>query len=117
VGPAEKVREELAEVLEEAEAARRRGGEAAESANADLGAERDPSDPLAAEVGDLLFAVVNLARKLRVQPSVALDAANKKFRSRFEQVERLAAERQIDLATAGLAKLDELWDDVKSREG
>src|SRR5690349_15127463 len=90
-GPAEKVREELAEVLAEAEAARRRGGEAAESANADLGAERDPSDPLAAEVGDLLFAVVNLARKLRVQPSVALDAANKKFRSRFEQVEALAS--------------------------
>lgn len=116
-GPAEKVREELGEVLEEAETARRRDGEAAESANADLGAERDPSDPLAAEVGDLLFAVVNLARKLRVQPSVALDAANKKFRSRFEQVERLAAERQIDLATAGLTKLDELWDDVKSREG
>ena len=116
-GPAEKVREELAEVLEEAETARRRDGETAESANADLGAERDPSDPLAAEVGDLLFAVVNLARKLRVQPSVALDAANKKFRSRFEQVEALAAERKVDLATAGLSKLDELWDEVKEREG
>lgn len=68
-------------------------------------------------MGDLLFAVVNLARKLRVQPSVALDAANKKFRSRFEQVEALAAERQVDLATAGLSKLDALWDEVKEREG
>lgn len=116
-GPADKVREELAEVLEEAEAGRRRDGESAESANADLGAERDPSDPLAAEVGDLLFAVVNLARKLRVQPSVALDAANKKFRSRFEGVETMARERGIDLATAGLAELDELWDEVKEREG
>src|SRR6478735_2176291 len=116
VGPAEKVREELAEVLEEAEAARRRDGEAAESANADLGAERDPTDPLAAEVGDLLFAVVNLARKLRVQPSVALDAANKKFRRRFEEVEALAAERKVDMTTAGLAKLDGLWDEVKGRE-
>ena len=115
-GPAEKVREELDEVLEEAETARRRDGEAAESANADLGAERDPSDPLAAEVGDLLFAVVNLARKLRVQPSVALDAANKKFRTRFEGVEVLARERGVDLATAGLEKLDELWDEVKGRE-
>ncbi len=115
-GPAEKVREELAEVLAEAETARGRDGEATESANADLGAERDPSDPLAAEVGDLLFAVVNLARKLRVQPSVALDAANKKFRTRFEQVETLAAERKVDMATAGLAKLDELWDEVKRRE-
>ncbi|HVX89130.1 MAG TPA: nucleoside triphosphate pyrophosphohydrolase, partial [Gemmatimonadales bacterium] len=116
-GPAEKVREELAEVLAEAEAARRRDGEATEHAQADLGAERDPSDPLAAEVGDLLFAVVNLARKLRVQPSVALDAANKKFRRRFEGVEALAAERKVDLATAGLAKLDELWDEVKLGEG
>ena len=115
-GPAEKVREELAEVLEEAETARRRDGESAEAANADLGAERDPSDPLAAEVGDLLFAVVNLARKLRVQPTVALDAANKKFRRRFEAVEALASERKLDLGTAGLAKLDELWDEVKRRE-
>jgi nucleoside triphosphate diphosphatase len=116
VGPAEKVREELEEVLVEAGRAGGQEGKDAESANADLGAERDPSDPLAAEVGDLLFAVVNLARKLRVQPSVALDAANKKFRARFEQVEALAAERGIDMATAGLAKLDELWDEVKSRE-
>ncbi|HWA40868.1 MAG TPA: nucleoside triphosphate pyrophosphohydrolase [Gemmatimonadales bacterium] len=121
-GPAEKVREELAEVLEEAETAEGRSssagrdGKMAEAAQADLGAERDPSDPLAAEVGDLLFAVVNLARKLRVQPSVALDAANKKFRSRFEGVELLARERNIDLATAGLTKLDELWDEVKQRE-
>lgn len=115
-GPAEKVREELAEVLHEAESARRRDGETTESANADLGAERDPADPVAAEVGDLLFAVVNLARKLRVQPSVALDAANRKFRRRFEGVEALAAERQVDLATAGLAELDALWDEVKAGE-
>ena len=117
VGPAEKVREELAEVLEEAVLARRQDGKDVESGNADLGAERDPADPLAAEVGDLLFAVVNLARKLRVQPSVALDAANKKFRSRFEQVEALAAQRGIDMGTAGLAALDQLWDEVKARTG
>jgi ATP diphosphatase len=116
MGPAEKVREELAEVLAEAETASRQDGKDVEAANADLGAERDPSDPLAAEVGDLLFAVVNLARKLRVQPSVALDAANKKFRRRFEQVEALAAERDVDMTTAGLAKLDELWDEVKEGE-
>ncbi|HVX88558.1 MAG TPA: nucleoside triphosphate pyrophosphohydrolase [Gemmatimonadales bacterium] len=121
-GPAEKGREELAEVLAEAEAAERRSssagnGEDTESQQADLGAERDPSDPLAAEVGDLLFAVVNLARKLRVQPSVALDAANRKFRRRFERIEALAAERGVDMSTAGLAKLDELWDEVKLGEG
>lgn len=111
-GPAEKVREELEEVLEEAG----RAAGAGEAEQADLGAERDPSDPLAAEVGDLLFAVVNLARKLRVQPTVALDAANRKFRHRFEAVEALAAERGIDMATAGLAKLDELWDEVKAAQ-
>ena len=72
---------------------------------------------MAAEVGDLLFAVVNLARKLRVQPTMALDAANKKFRKRFEGVEALAKTREIDMATAGLEKLDELWDEVKLREG
>lgn len=116
-GPAAKVREELDEVWEEFEVARRQDGENMEDVNADLGAERDPSDPLAAEVGDLLFAVVNLARKLRVQPSVALDAANKKFRRRFEEVEALAAERKIEMTTAGLAKLDELWDEVKRTEG
>ena len=121
-GPAEKVREELAEVLEEAEAAEGRTSSAGrdvemeESAQADLGAERDPSDPVAQEVGDLLFAVVNLARKLRVQPTVALDAANRKFRRRFEGVEALAAERKLDMATAGLEKLDGLWDEVKLRE-
>ena len=115
-GPAEKVREELDEVLKEYEGARERESEQAESTQADLGAERDPSDPVAAEVGDLLFAVVNLARKLRVQPTVALDAANKKFRRRFEGVEALAAERKVDLATAGLEALDRLWDEVKERE-
>ena len=116
VGPAAKVREELEEVL--VEQGRARGGEGTdhESAQADLGAERDPSDPLAAEVGDLLFAVVNLARKLRVQPTVALNAANRKFRRRFEGVEALAQTREIDMATAGLAKLDELWDEVKGQE-
>ena len=95
---------------------RRQDGKDVEAANADLGAERDPSDPLAQEVGDLLFAVVNLARKLRVQPTVALDAANKKFRTRFEQVEALAAERGIEMSTAGLEALDVLWDEVKRGE-
>ena len=42
------------------------------------------------EIGDLLFAVVNLARKAGVQPEPALDRANRKFRERFEAVERLA---------------------------
>lgn len=66
------------------------------------------------EVGDLLFSVVNLARKVGVQPDRALEQANRVFRERFAAVERLAAERGVDLHTAGLDALDALWDDVKA---
>lgn len=68
------------------------------------------------ELGDLLFAVVNVARHLGVEPEGALRAATQKFRGRFEQVERLARERGIDLHTAGLTTLDALWDEVKASE-
>ena len=74
-----------------------------------------PSDALVDEIGDLLFAVVNLARKAGVQPGPALDRANRKFRDRFEAVERLAEERGIEVARAGLEELDGLWDEVKER--
>jgi len=95
-GPLAKVREELAEV--EAELAR-----------------GEPADALMDEIGDLLFSVVNVARKAGVPPGPALDRANRKFRARFESVEQLAAERGIELHSAGLATLDELWDEVKRR--
>src|SRR2546425_4518472 len=65
------------------------------------------------EVGDLLFAVVNLSRKLGVEPGHALEQANEKFTRRFEQVERLAAERGIAIGRVELAVLDKLWDEVK----
>ena len=74
-------------------------------------------DAVIDEIGDLLFAVVNLARKLRVQPQTAMDRANRKFRSRFEAIERLATQRGIDMATAGLEKLDELWEEAKTGKG
>lgn len=95
-GPLEKVREELGEVEEE------------------LVASAPPSERLMDEFGDLLFAVVNLARKAGVQPGPALDRANRKFRERFEAVETLCAARGIDLDTAGLEVLDGLWDEVKT---
>ena len=110
-GPAEKVREELQEV---------------EEVIAEHGATFDthgvPSgDPrheaLEHELGDLLFAVVNLCRKAGVHPALALDKANAKFQRRFEGVEKLAAERGLDVKTAGLEKLDALWDEVKLGEG
>jgi tetrapyrrole methylase family protein / MazG family protein len=75
----------------------------------------------AGELGDLLFAVVNVARHAGVEPESALRVAAQKFRRRFEAVERLAVERGIDLrATSqhenGLTALDALWDQVKSDE-
>jgi MazG family protein len=69
-----------------------------------------------AELGDLLFAVVNLCRKANVHAALALDKANAKFARRFSSIERLAAERGVDVRSAGLAVLDGLWDEVKAAE-
>jgi len=69
------------------------------------------------ELGDLLFAVVNLARKLGIDPRAALEGANAKFVRRFEQVERLATERGVELGRATLEDLDRLWDEIKNGEG
>jgi MazG family protein len=68
------------------------------------------------EIGDLLFACVNLARKAHVHASLALDKANAKFQRRFEAIERLARERGIDVGSASLEQLDALWDEVKAGE-
>jgi len=67
------------------------------------------------EVGDLLFAVVNLARKLDVDPRAALEQANDKFRRRFEAMERLAEQRGVEIGRASLDELDKLWDEVKAQ--
>jgi MazG family protein len=109
-GPLAKVREELAEIEHELAAvpAERRSTDGDPNAPG-----RPPGQRLTEEIGDLLFTVVNLARKAGVQPTTALDAANKKFRDRFEAVERLATERGIDVASAGLDVLDGLWEEAK----
>lgn len=88
----------------------------AEEAEEVRAAAGDP-DLVREELGDLLFAVVNVARHLGVEPEAALRAAVQKFRTRFEGVERLALARGIDLHTAGLPVLDALWDEVKASEG
>ncbi len=69
-----------------------------------------------AELGDLLFAVVNVARHVAVDPELALRAASDKFRARFEGVERFAVDDGIDLRSAELHVLDALWDRVKASE-
>ena len=112
-GAFQKVREELEEVEQELRTDHRREPAADPDPNRPGPA---PSDDLISEIGDLLFAVVNLARKAGVQPGLALDRTNAKFRRRFEEIERLAAERGIELSTAGLELLDRLWDEVKARD-
>ena len=102
-GPAQKVEEELGEVRAELSTARTNGAHPVV-----------PDDKVEEELGDLLFAVVNLCRKANVHAAVALDRANMKFVQRFQTIERLAAERGIDVKTAGLEVLDRLWDEAKS---
>ena len=68
------------------------------------------------ELGDLLFAVVNVARHLDIEPEAALRVATHKFRRRFEQVEVLARERGITIGESDLTVLDALWDEVKRAE-
>ena len=95
-GPLAKVREELDEVTSELESG--------------------DQEKLQDEIGDLLFAVVNLARKAGVHPALALDRANRKFERRFAGIEQLARARGIAVSEAGLAVLDSLWDEVKASE-
>jgi MazG family protein len=68
------------------------------------------------ELGDLLFSVVNLARKMRVDPEVALQRATDRFSGRFRKVETLARERGWPLGEIGLEQLDILWEEVKRKE-
>ncbi len=114
-GPLEKVREELAEVEEEL-ARRTPSAASVETATDPNSPAPAPGAALTGEIGDLLFAVVNLARKAGVQPGPALDGANRKFRDRFEAVERLAEARRLELPGADLETLDGLWDEVKAAE-
>jgi ATP diphosphatase len=70
----------------------------------------------AGELGDLLFAGVNLARHLGIDPEAALRATNHKFERRFAAVEHALAERGKGPAQATLAEMDGLWNDAKSEE-
>jgi ATP diphosphatase len=70
----------------------------------------------AAEVGDLLFAAVNLARHLDIDPEGALRATNEKFRRRFRAIESALAARGKTPTEATLAEMDALWNDAKAAE-
>jgi ATP diphosphatase len=70
----------------------------------------------AAEVGDLLFAAVNLARHLRADPEAVLRQTNQKFERRFASIERALAAQGKGPKDATLAEMDALWDEAKAQE-
>lgn len=70
----------------------------------------------AAEVGDLLFAAVNLARHLHADPEAVLRQTNQKFERRFATIERALAKQGKSPQQATLAEMDALWDAAKARE-
>jgi MazG family protein len=96
-----KVEEELAEVKAELGALKATG---------------DAPPRLAAEIGDLLFAVANLARFVRVDPERELRSTVARFRSRFQHVEDQLKERGSHPTQATLAEMDALWEEAKTLE-
>lgn len=92
-GPADKLREEMAELADAV----------------------SPADQ-AEEAGDLLFAAVNVVRAYGIAPEDALRNANRKFERRFRAMEALAEQRGQRFAALPLAQQDALWNDVKASE-
>ena len=83
----------------------------------ELGAQ--PAGPAARveeEVGDLLFAVANLARFLRSDPESCLRRANQKFQRRFQAMEQEVARRGKKLQDCSLEEMESIWKDIKTRE-
>lgn len=108
-GPAEKIEEELAEVRQHLDVRGPVDSHAPPVFDA-------LHDDLESELGDLLFACVNLCRKAGVHASLALDKANLKFERRFRLVEEEVRSRGLQLGSLSLEELDKIWDSVKSAE-
>lgn len=72
-------------------------------------------DEVEEEIGDLLFAIANLARKLGVEPEAALRKANDKFRGRFEEMEKRVATQGLVLRDMTLEEMERHWQAVKRR--
>ena len=108
-GPIQKVEEELMEVREELANDPRRDSHGVPRYD-------ERHERLEDELGDLLFAVVNLCRKAGVHPAIALDRSNVKFARRFGEVERVATERGLKVGETALEQLDEIWNEVKRQE-
>jgi MazG family protein len=110
-GPARKVDEELAEVREQL----RENPVVYGPGGLPVGEARHLA--LEEELGDLLFACVNMCRKAGVHASLALDRANEKFVRRFQAIEAMAVARGENIAELGLERLDEMWEEVKRAKG
>jgi tetrapyrrole methylase family protein / MazG family protein len=103
-GPLAKIDEELAEVRTALAAHPARPGQV-------------PDPEVKAEIGDLLFSVVNVARHAGVDPEAALRASSAEFVRRFRLVEERAGAEGVDMDAADLATLDRLWNEVKAAPG
>jgi uncharacterized protein YabN with tetrapyrrole methylase and pyrophosphatase domain len=102
-GPLAKVAEEIEELRSELE----RAGEPAP--------ETEPDAAVAAELGDVLFTIVNVARRVNVDPELALRQTAQRFVRRIEEAERLAAERGEEWTTLGLEAQDRYYEQAKER--
>jgi nucleoside triphosphate diphosphatase len=78
--------------------------------------DRGDTAELEGETGDLLFALVNLARHIRIDPEMALRGTNAKFERRFGYIERVLARQGRSLGSASLQEMDALWDEAKEKE-
>jgi len=78
--------------------------------------DRNDAEELASETGDLLFALVNLARHVGADPESALRGTNAKFERRFAYIERALAAKGRSLEGASLAEMDALWNEAKGAE-
>jgi nucleoside triphosphate diphosphatase len=87
-----------------------------EAALAEAEANKSDASGAADEVGDLLFAAVNLARHLRADPEALLRQTNRKFERRFASIERALAARGKVPQDATLAEMDALWEEAKAAE-
>jgi ATP diphosphatase len=78
--------------------------------------DRNDAEEMADETGDLLFALVNLARHTAVDPEIALRRTNAKFERRFAYIERQLAANGRSLEAASLEEMDALWNEAKQRK-
>jgi MazG family protein len=113
--------DKLAEEVEELREAIRAQREAGADGGSSAGGESSGAGGEAAfarvreEVGDLLFAVTNIARHLSVEPEAALKLANRKFRSRFRHIEERLRARGRDINEATLEEMEQLWQEAKNK--